>query len=310
VPPECGSFDNLVRLRIPLALVVLAFAVVAAGCGTKESTPTTPAATAGETVVTDPCAKDQLQLTNAGKLTIGTDNPAYPPWFGGTPQGDWKISDPASGKGFESAVAYAVAKDMGFTKDEVEWTVVPFNNSFKPGPKDFDFDINQISYTPKRAESVDFSDSYYDVNQSVVALKDSKIANATSLADLKDAKLGAPVGTTSYDYITENIQPSQQPQVYDTLDAGVAALKAKQIDGLVVDLPTAFFITAVQVPDGKIVGQFPTIGSQEYFGMVLTKDSPLTECVNEALAHLKDSGELAQIQQTWLSDKASAPVLQ
>ena len=297
------------RFRIPLVLLVLALVSVAAGCGSEESAPTTPAATGG-TVATNPCAKDQLPLVNGGKLTIGTDNPAYPPWFGGTPQGEWKISDPASGKGFESAVAYAVAEKLGFTKDEVEWTVVPFNNSFKPGPKDFDFDINQISYTPKRAESVDFSDSYYDVNQSVVALKDSKIANATSLADLKDAKLGAPVGTTSYDYITENIQPSQQPQVYDTLDAGVAALKAKQIDGLVVDLPTAFFITAVQVPNGKIVGQFPTIGSQEYFGMVLSKDSPLTECVNEALAHLKDSGELAQIQQTWLSDKVSAPVLQ
>ena len=300
------------RLRIPLALLVLALAVAVAGCGTEESARTTPAATGSGTGAFEPspCAKDALQLVNDGKLTIGTDNPAYPPWFGGTPQGQWKISDPESGKGFESAVAFAVAKEMGFTKDEVEWTVVPFNNSFKPGPKDFDFDINQISYTPKRAEAVDFSDSYYDVNQSVVALKDSKIANATTLADLKDATLGAPVGTTSYDYITENIQPSSQPQVYDTLDAGVAALKAKQIDGLVVDLPTAFFITAVQVPNGKIVGQFPTIGSQEYFGMVLAKDSPLTECVNEGLAHLKDSGELAQIQQTWLSDKASAPVLQ
>ena len=293
-------------------MLVLALALVAAGCGTEEGTPTTPAATGSETGVaeTNPCAKDQLQLVNSGKLTIGTDNPAYPPWFGGTPQGQWKISDPESGKGFESAVAYAVAEKMGFTKGEVEWTVVPFSNSFKPGDKDFDFDINQISYTPKRAESVDFSDSYYDVNQSVVALSDSKIANATSLADLKDAKLGAPVGTTSYDYITQNIQPSSQPQVYDTLDAGVAALKAKQIDGLFVDLPTAFFVTAVQVPNGKIVGQFPTVGSQEYFGMVLQKDSPLTECVDEALAQLKDSGELAQIQQTWLSDKASAPVLQ
>jgi polar amino acid transport system substrate-binding protein len=298
------------RVRIPLALLVLALALVAAGCGTEESAPTTPAATGGGTVATNPCAKDQLALVNDGKLTIGTDNPAYPPWFGGTPQGQWKISDPTSGKGFESAVAYGVAQKLGFTKDEVEWTVVPFNNSFKPGPKDFDFDINQISYTPKRAQVVDFSDSYYDVNQSVVALKDSKIANVTSLADLKDAKLGAPVGTTSYDYITENIQPSQQPQVYDTLDAGVAALKAKQIDGLVVDLPTAFYITAVQVPNGKIVGQFPTVGSQEYFGMVLQKDSPLTECVDEGLAELKDSGELAQIQQTWLSDKVSAPVLQ
>jgi len=300
------------RLRTPLALLVLALALVVAGCGTEESAPTTPAATGSGTgsFEASPCAKDSLQLVNDGKLTIGTDNPAYPPWFGGTAANGWKISDPESGKGFESAVAYAVAKEMGFTNDEVEWTVVPFNNSFKPGPKDFDFDINQISYTPKRAEAVDFSDSYYDVNQSVVALNDSKIANATTLADLKDAKLGAPVGTTSYDYITENIQPSQQPQVYDTLDAGVAALKAKQIDGLVVDLPTAFFITAVQVPNGKIVGQFPTVGSQEYFGMVLAKDSPLTECVNEALAHLKDGGELAQIQQTWLSDKASAPVLQ
>jgi polar amino acid transport system substrate-binding protein len=299
------------RIRIPLGLLVLALALIAAGCGSEESAPTTPAATGGGgTVATNPCAKDQLQLVNEGKLTIGTDNPAYPPWFGGTPQGQWKISDPTSGKGFESAVAYAVAEKLGFTKDEVEWTVVPFNNSFKPGPKDFDFDINQISYTPKRAQVVDFSDSYYDVNQSVVALKDSKIANVTSLADLKDAKLGAPVGTTSYDYITENIQPSQQPQVYDTLDAGVAALKAKQIDGLVVDLPTAFYITAVQVPNGKIVGQFPTVGSQEYFGMVLQKDSPLTECVDEGLAELKDSGELAQIQQTWLSDKVSAPVLQ
>jgi polar amino acid transport system substrate-binding protein len=291
-------------------LLVLILALVASACGSEESVPTEPVGTGAGTVSADPCAKDQLQLVNDGTLTIGTDNPAYPPWFGGTPQGQWKISDPVSGKGFESAVAFAVAKEMGFAPDEVEWTVVPFNNSFKPGPKDFDFDINQISYTPKRAQSVDFSDSYYDVNQSVVALKDSSIANATSLADLKDATLGAPVGTTSYDYITQNIQPSKQPQVYDTLDAGVAALKAHQIDGLVVDLPTAFFVTAVQVPNGKIVGQFPTVGSQEYFGMVLPKDSLLTECVDEALAHLKDSGELAQIQQTWLSDKASAPVLQ
>jgi polar amino acid transport system substrate-binding protein len=297
-------------IRISLALLVLILALVASACGSEESVPTEPVGTGAGTVSADPCAKDQLQLVNDGTLTIGTDNPAYPPWFGGTPQGQWKISDPASGKGFESAVAFAVAKEMGFAPDEVEWTVVPFNNSFKPGPKDFDFDINQISYTPKRAQSVDFSDSYYDVNQSVVALKDSSIANGTSLADLKDATLGAPVGTTSYDYITQNIQPSKQPQVYDTLDAGVAALKAHQIDGLVVDLPTAFFVTAVQVPNGKIVGQFPTVGSQEYFGMVLPKDSPLTECVDEALAHLKDSGELAQIQQTWLSDKASAPVLQ
>jgi len=296
-----------VRLRIPLALLVLALALVAAGCGSEESTPTTPAATGGETTATEPCAQDQLQLTNAGKLTIGTDNPAYPPWFGGTPQGDWKISDPASGKGFESAVAYAVAKDMGFTKDEVEWTVVPFNNSFKPGPKDFDFDINQISYTPKRAESVDFSDSYYDVNQSVVALKDSKIANATSLADLKDAKLGAPVGTTSYDYIVNNIKPAKKTAVFDTNDAAVASLKNKQIDGLVVDLPTAFYISAVQVPNGKILGQFPTVGTPEHFGMVFEKGNSLVSCVNDALAQLRADGTLKSLQAKWL--QADAPVL-
>jgi len=298
------------RIHLPLALLVLALALVASACGTVESAPTQPAATGAGTVGLNPCGKDQLQLVNDGKLTIGTDNPAYPPWYGGAPEDPWKISNPASGKGFESAVAYAVAKQLGFTPDEVEWTVVPFNNSFKPGPKDFDVDINQISYTPNRAEAVDFSDSYYDVNQSVVALKDSSIANATSLADLKDATLGAPVGTTSYDYITQNIQPSKQPQVYDTLDAGVAALKAHQIDGLVVDLPTAFYITAVQVPNGEIVGQFPTVGSQEYFGMVLQKDSPLTQCVNQTLDALKSDGTLAQIQKTWLSDKVSAPVLQ
>jgi polar amino acid transport system substrate-binding protein len=300
--------------RFIILLLALSLALMAAGCGgaddSADEASVGDTGTTTETAAPDPCAKDQLQTTSAGKLTIGTDNPAFPPWFQDAEGAPWDPTTEPTKKGYEAAVAYAVAGELGFSDDEVVWQVVPFDQSFKPGPKNFDFDINQVSYTPKRAEAVDFSDSYYDVNQAVVALKSSKIADATSIADLADAKLGAPVGTTSYDYITENIQPSQQPQVYDTLDAGVAALKAKQIDGLVVDLPTAFFITAVQVPNGKIVGQFPTIGSQEYFGMVLAKDSPLTECVNEALAHLKDSGELSQIQQTWLSDKASAPVLQ
>jgi polar amino acid transport system substrate-binding protein len=301
-----ASRSSVRRFRIPLLLVVSVLALVASACGSSnEST------TAGGTnaAAANPCAKDQLQLVNAGKLTVGTDNPAYPPWFGGTPQEEWKISNPASGEGFESAVAYAVADKLGFSKSEVDWTVVPFNNSFKPGPKDFDFDITQISFTPARAKSVDFSDSYYDVNQSVIALSSSKIADATSIADLKEAKLGAPIGTTSYDYIVQNVQPSQKPNVYDTLDAGIAALKAKQIDGLVVDLPTGFYITAAQLENSKIVGQFPSVGTQEHFGMVLQKDSPLTACVNEALAALKADGTLADIQKTWLSDKASAPVL-
>jgi len=300
------------RFRIPLVLLVLALVSVAAGCGSEESAPTTPAATGG-TVATNPCAKDQLPLVNGGKLTIGTDNPAYPPWFGGTPQGEWKISDPASGKGFESAVAYAVAEKLGFTKDEVEWTVVPFNNSFKPGPKDFDFDINQISVTDQRDQAVDFSDSYYEVNQALVGLNGTPIADAKTLADLKQYQLGAQIGTTSLGYINDTIQPDKDARVYDTSNDAVAAINAKQIDGLVVDLPTAFFLVgAEEVKNGKVVGQFEgtgTGGEQEHFGMLFEEGNTLRDCVNDALAELKSAGTLDQIQQEWLSEKASAPVL-
>jgi polar amino acid transport system substrate-binding protein len=297
------------RKLLPL-LAALLLALVAAGCGgDDEDEAAAPATTAETAAASDDCAKENLELVDAGKLTIGTDNPAFPPWFGGPEKAPWKISDPRSGQGFESAVAYAVAEELGFARGEVEWVVVPFNNSFKPGPKNFDFDINQISYSDQRAQAVDFSDSYYDVNQAVVALNASKIANAKSIADLKDAKLGAPVGTTSYQYIVDNVKPSQQPSVYDTNNDAISALKAKQIDGLVVDLPTAFFITAAQVENSKIVGQFPAAGEQERFGMVFEKDSSLVDCVNDALAALKDDGRLDEIQQEWLSDKASAPVL-
>jgi len=297
------------RKLLPL-LAALLLALVAAGCGgDDEDEAAAPATTAETAAASDDCAKENLDLVTAGKLTIGTDNPAFPPWFGGPEKAPWKISDPRSGQGFESAVAYAVADELGFGRGDVEWIVVPFNNSFRPGPKNFDFDINQISYSDERAQAVDFSDSYYDVNQAVVALNSSKIADAKSIADLKEAKLGAPVGTTSYQYIVDNVKPSQQPGVYDTLNDGVSALKAKQIDGLVVDLPTAFFITAAQVENSKIVGQFPAAGEQERFGMVFEKDSSLVDCVNDALAAMKDDGRLDEIQQEWLSDKASAPVL-
>ncbi len=298
-----------------LILLVAVLAALAAGCGGDDGDEVTTAAAetaaATDTAAEDTCAKENLNLVNEGRLTIGTDNPAFPPWFeGGTPEGsEWEINDPSTGEGFESAVAYAVAEQLGFTQDEVEWTVVPFTQSFRPGAKDFDFDINQISYSDKRANAVTFSDSYYDVNQAVVALNSSEIADAASITDLADAKLGAPIGTTSYDYIVENVQPSQDPSVYDTLNDGVSALSAGQIDGLVVDLPTAFFITAVQVEDGTIVGQFPSVGEQEYFAMAFELDNPLVDCVNQALAALKEDGTLEQIQQEWLADKADAPVL-
>jgi polar amino acid transport system substrate-binding protein len=291
------------RKALPLVLVLLA-ALLAA-------TTSASGRTAAATAPTASCAKDSLTLVNEGRLTVGTDNPAYPPWFGGgTPKGSkWKINDPSTGKGFESAVAYAVAKQLGFSRGEVDWVYTPFAKSFAPGKKQFDFDINQISYTPARAKVVTFSASYYDVNQALVVNKGTPIAKATSIAALKPYKLAAQLGTTSYQYIVSKIKPSTKPAVYPKNDAAVTALKNKQIDGLVVDLPTAFYVTAVQVPNSKILGQFPTQPGGEHFGMVFQKGSPLAGCVNKALASLKKAGQLAKIQQLWLAKVTGAPVL-
>ncbi len=286
-------------------LLVAALVFLAAGCGGSSN----ESSGSGTTTAAASCDKADLNVVNDGQLTVGTDNPAFPPWFGGAEKAPWKVSDPRSGQGFESAVAYAVAKQLGFTKDEVKWIVVPFNTSFAPGAKKFDFDINQISFKPVRAKAVSFSDSYYNVNQALVVVKGTPIASAKSVAALKPYKLGAQLGTTSYDYIVNNIKPSQKPAVFDTNDAAVAALKNKQIDGLVVDLPTAFYVTAVQVPNGKIQGQFPTVGTPEHFGMVFQKGNSLVRCVNEALSKLRANGTLQKLQTQWLSKAAGAPVL-
>jgi polar amino acid transport system substrate-binding protein len=256
------------------------------------------------------CAAAKTETVSSGKLTIGTDNPAYPPWFGGgSPKGSkWKINDPSTGKGFESAVAYAVAGQLGFGRSEVQWTYVPFNRAFAPGPKPFDFDINQISFTPARAKVVTFSASYYDVNQALVVLKGSKIAAVRSVAGLRKYKLGAQLGTTSYAYIKERVKPSTSPAVYPANASAIQALKNKQIDGLVVDLPTAFYVTAVQIEGGAIL-QFPAVSGGEHFGMVFPKGSSLAPCVNRALANLKANGTLKRIQQQWLAKATGAPVL-
>jgi polar amino acid transport system substrate-binding protein len=261
---------------------------------------------AGRQSVTAACAD---QVLNPGTLSIGTDNPAFPPWFaGGTKSGSsWKINDPSTGKGFESAVAYAVAKQLGFSRANVKWVYTPFARSYAPGKKSFDFDINEISYTPARAKVVSFSSSYYDVNQAIVVRKGTPIAGVRSVASLRPYKLGAQLGTTSYAFITSRIKPSQKPAVYQQNIAAVSALKNKQIDGLVVDLPTAFYVTAVQVPNSKILGQFPST-TGEHFGMVFAKGNPLTACVNRALSTLRKSGQLKRIQQTWLGKAAGAPV--
>jgi polar amino acid transport system substrate-binding protein len=248
----------------------------------------------------------------SGQLTIGTDNPAYPPWYaGGTKTSQWKINDPNDGKGYESAVAYAIAKKLGFAKGQVAWKYVPFNKAFAPGTKSFDFDINQISYTPARAKVVDFSASYYDVNQAIVVNKGTKIAAIRSIKGLASFKLGAQLGTTSYGFIKSRIKPSQQVAVYPSNAGAVLALKNKQIDGLVVDLPTAFYVTAVQVPNSKILGQFENTGgaSTDRFGVVLQKGNPLTSCVNTAITSLRKAGTLKKLQQLWLAKATGAPIL-
>ena len=250
-------------------------------------------AAASPSASADACSKENLATLNAGKLTIGTDSPAYPPYF--------EDDDPKNGQGFESAVAYAVANGLGFTTDEVEWVTVPFNKSYAPGEKDFDFDINQISITEKRKKAVDFSDGYYTVNQAVIALKDSPIANATTMAELQAAKLGAQVGTTSLDFITNVIQPTSEAQVYNDTNDAKSALQNGQLDGIVVDLPTAYYITAVEIPKGKIVGQFPATEGGEEFGLLFAKGNPLVTCVNKVLGELKSSGELQAIQDQWLA---------
>jgi len=293
------------QTRISLAvaaLPVVLLAVVAAGCGS-----TKPSSSGSTTSAS--CAKADLNLVSAEKLTVGTDNPAYPPWFGGTPHKPWQVSDPRSGQGYESAVAYAVAKQLGFSKGEVTWKHVPFNNSFAPGPKSFDFDINQVSIAPARAKIIAFSDPYYTINQAIVVNKGTPIASATSKAALKPYELGAQLGTTSYQFIKDKLKPSKTPSVFPTNAGAVQALKNKQIDGLVVDLPTAFYVTSVQVPNSKILGQFPAEPGGEKVAMVFAKGNSLRTCVNKALATVKGNGTLKQLQQQWLAKATGAPIL-
>lgn len=299
-------------LSVALAACSSSGASPSPSAASSEAASAEPSANPTVAVTPDACAAENLALVTPGTLTIGTDNPAFPPYFDiSDPAVDpWELGDPTNGRGFESAFAYALAKQLGFTQAQVAWTVVPFANSYAPGPKTFDLDINQVSYTPERAQAVDMSDGYYFVNQSVVALKDTPIASATTIADLKGYKFGAQIGTTSYATIQTTIAPTTETSVFDTNDAAVEALKNGQIDGLVVDLPTAFFVTAVQVDGGVIVGQFPPAADAEYFSVVLAQDSPLTPCVNAAIAELENAGTLDAITQQWLSDKVSAPVLQ
>lgn len=279
-------------MRVLVAASALS-ALALAGCGAPAST-TSSASPSGSVS----CAKDSLKTHTAGKLTIATDKPAYSPWF--------VDDDPSNGKGYEAAVAYAIADKLGFAKSDVTWVRATFTSVTSPGAKPFDFDVNQVSITDERKNAVDFSSGYYTVRQAVVTTKGSAIDGKTSIADLKGAKLGGQVGTTSLAAITKQIGATTAPSVYDTNDLAVQALKNKQIDGLVVDLPTAFYVTGAQLDDGVIVGQLPASGgTPEQFGAVLDKGSALTACVSQAVDALRTDGTLTKLEALWLAQQGA-----
>jgi polar amino acid transport system substrate-binding protein len=290
------------RLGLALALPALAAAALA-GCAPAEDEAATTTSSSSPSATEPTCDPSTLPTTTAGRLTVATDEPAYEPWM--------VDNDPSNGKGFESAVAYAVADRLGFAEDEVDWVRVPFTNAISPGPKDFDFDINQSSITDERKQAVDFSSPYYDVTQTVVAIEGGAADGVTDLDGLRDLKLGAAVGTTSLEVIEDVIKASQDAAVFNTNDDAKVALQNGQIDALVLDFPTAYYVASVELDDGVIVGQLPTgPGAPEQFGLVLDKGSPLTSCVSLAVDDLRADGTLGQLEQTWLAQGADAPVLQ
>jgi polar amino acid transport system substrate-binding protein len=298
----------------PLALLsVLALALVVAllaGCGGSSGSSSSEAATApasggetgagGETADAAACTPANMETKSPGVLTVATDKPAYPPYF--------EDDDPTNGEGFESAVAFAIGKQLGYSKEDVKWTVEPFDSSYAPGEKNFDFDVNEISITPAREKAVDFSAPYYTANQAIVVLKSSDAAGAESLEELQGLNIGVQVGTTSLEAVEEVIQPDSKPEVFNSSNDVITALKNEQIDAVVVDLPTALYLTAVQVPAATVAGQFEAPGGDQW-GALLAKGSPLTGCVSEAIEELESSGELEAINKRWMSQAVAAPVL-
>jgi len=287
------------------AIAVLAASAGLAGCASESSSssagPTGGAAAGGSTsAAAASCTNSAIQdqLFAKGQLTVATDKPVYPPWF--------VDNKPTNGQGYESAVAYAVAEQLGFSKSQVTWAYEPFDSSYAPGTKKFDFDINEISYSSARAQAVTFSDSYYAVQQALVALKGSPIVTKHSPADLKTYVFGDQVGTTSLQFINSQIQPAKTPKVFETLNDVKQALGTKQIAALVTDTPTAEFITT-EIPHSVVVAQFPSTG--EHYGLLFAKGNPLVTCVNKALATLKSNGTLAKLTSQYLKDFTSVPTI-
>jgi polar amino acid transport system substrate-binding protein len=269
-----------------------------AACGGSDSVSDTTAAAGGSG---NECTTGKTLAE--GTLTIGTGNPAFSPWV--------ENDAPESGEGFEAAVAYAVATAMGFDNANVAWVRTSFDEAVQPGAKNFDFNLQQYSITEERKQTVSFSDPYYSTNQAIVGYADSAAVGATTVEALKELKFGVQSGTTSLQFLVDNIAPTTEPYVYDDNAAAKAALEAKQIDAIVVDLPTALYISAVEIEGSTVIGQFPASDGMapDQFGLVFDLDNPLVDCVNAALQSIKDSGELATIEQTWLSENISAPVI-
>jgi len=285
-------------------IVLSVFAVIGLGlvaCAPTVSASTTKAALTVLTTKASSCTYAAIQpdLFKHGVLTVATDSPAYPPWF--------ENNTPSNGKGYESAVAYAVAKQLGFSKMQVKWTLEPFDASFAPGPKRFDFDINEISYTPERATVVSFSVSYYAVQQALVALKNSPIVKHHTPAELRTYVYGDQIGSTSLAFINTELRPIHQPSVFNTLNDAKSALQDDRIQALVADTPTAQYISSSEIPNSVMVGQFPSTG--EHYGLLFAKNDPLVACVNKAIDTLRANGTLAKFQKEYLGIYTSVPTI-
>jgi polar amino acid transport system substrate-binding protein len=285
---------------LPAAAALLA-ALTLAACGSSASSSSSAAsASSGSSTAAAACTPSTLPLHTKGVLTVATDAPAYPPYF--------EDNKPSNGKGFESAVAYAIAKQLGFTPAQVKWTVEPFDSSYAPGPKSFDFDINEISITPARAKEVDFSTPYYTNPQGIIVAANSPLAHATSLAAFKNARIGVQIGTTSLTAVNELIKPTQQPDIFNTSNDVVSAFKIHRVDAIITDLATVFDLTSTSLPHTAIAGQFSAPGGDNW-GVLLGKGSGLTHCVDQAVNTLRSNGTLTQLSHKWIASAASAPVL-
>jgi polar amino acid transport system substrate-binding protein len=296
------------HLTVPAAAVTLAAAAALTACSSISSSSSPSGTASGHTVgtagqaSTASCTNAGIQdeLYQKGVLTVSTDQPAYTPWFDN--------NQPSNGQGYESAVAYAVAAQLGFSHSQVKWAYEPFDSSYAPGPKKFDFDINEISYTPQRATAVTFSVSYYNDREALIALKSDPIVAKHSPAELKSYIYGDQIGTTSLAYINDEIQPTTTPKVYDTLNDVVSALQDKQIDAFVTDTPTAQYMAADQIPHSVLIGQFPS--NDEYYGLLFAKGNPLVTCINKALTTLTTNGTLEQLQQKYLQIYTAVPTIE